>query len=386
MSSNNLPASSPANYLDRALGALAKLGFPVKVKTESAVMPLLEDVSVVDEPGALVIGRTLQNAEVFNEIVRDQVSNMHTGERYEKIARAFDTIIEDAKIMVEQLSDGKLDFSEKLRNMKMKLTRGSIHSRFLKIRETFTAVTSDAKSEIERENIILGAYLDFRGALKEAEVVAAKMTTVQQKKMEASQVELTAKTNAVSQATDDEAKARAQLARDEAFRSFKDEERRYDRLKKISENLQVSYNVGETVMARLNQTHDAKQVVYDQSVVFFATNDSAFTSLDAALTSVAGLHEKTQALNAMTAGANKSLEALADVGTKVQEDALKAGYGPTIQAESVKKLMDAVVDFQQRSTQIVADARKAATENAALMTKYVDDGKVRYEKLLTGGS
>jgi len=136
-------------------------------------------------------------------------------------------------------------------------------------------------------------------------------------------------------------------------------------------------------MARLSQTHKAKQTIYDQAVIFFTTNDSAFTSIEAALTSQAGLHESTKAVTAMTDGANRSLEALADIGTKVQEEALRVGHGATIKSESVKKLIDSVVDFQVRSAQIIADARKQATENAELMAKYVDDGKARYEQLIT---
>ena len=165
-------------------------------------------------------------------------------------------------------------------------------------------------------------------------------------------------------------------------RLFQTEERRFDRIKKIADNLRLSYNVGETIMARLAQTHAAKEAVYDQSVVFFTTNDNVFTSLDSALTSQAGLHESTQAINAMTDGANKSLEVLAEVGTRVQEDALKAGHGVTIKAESVKKLIDAVVDYQQRSVQIVAQARREATDNAALIARLVDEGKARHEALI----
>ena len=42
-------------------------------------------------------------------------------------------------------------------------------------------------------------------------------------------------------------------------------------------------------------------------------------------------------------------EDLAEVGDKVQEDALRAGYGPTIKAESVKRLLDSVINFQEKS-------------------------------------
>ena len=47
---------------------------------------------------------------------------------------------------------------------------------------------------------------------------------------------------------------------------------------------------------------------------------------------------------------------------KVQEEALKAGYGPTIAAESVQKLVDSVVRFQENSTRIIDEMRTLIRE------------------------
>ncbi len=383
----NTPAApvrttSTLGYLDRALGALSKLGITTRKDAAAPILPLLQDVSVINETDALAIGRTLEHATYFNEVAREQVGAMELGTRYTAIARAFDTIVEDARVMLAQLDDGTLSWKEKMRNMGMKLTRGSIHTRFMKIRADFDAINHSTKDQLDREKVIMDAYLDFRGALKEAEILSARMLKTQEATLETARQDLATKTQATTAATDDETRATAQLARDEALRRFQDEDRRYDRVKKIADNLRLSYNVGETIMARLAQTHEAKQAVYDQSVVFFTTNDNVFTSLDSALTSQAGLHESTQAVNAMTQGANKSLEVLAEVGTRVQEDALKAGHGATIKAESVKKLIDAVVQYQERSVQIIAQARKEATENAALIAQLVDEGKARHQALL----
>ncbi len=375
------PASA-LSYLDRALGSLAKLGLPVRQNNPAPILSLLQDVSAINEADALAIGRTLEHATYFNEVAREQVGAMELGTRYVAIAKAFDSIVEDAKVMLEQLDDGTLSWKEKMRNVGMKLTRGSIHSRFMKIRGDFDGINRSTKDQLDREKVIMDAYLDFRGALKEAEILSARMLKTQETTLETARQDFAAKAAVTTTVTDDEGRAKAQLARDEAQRLFQTEERRFDRIKKIADNLRLSYNVGETIMARLAQTHSAKESVYDQSVVFFTTNDNVFTSLDSALTSQAGLHESTQAINAMTDGANKSLEVLASVGTRVQEDALKAGYGVTIRAESVKKLIDAVVDYQQRSVQIIAKARQEATDNAALVAKLVDEGKARHQELI----
>jgi hypothetical protein len=150
--------------------------------------------------------------------------------------------------------------------------------------------------------------------------------------------------------------------------------------------LKVAYNVGEAVIARLSQGHSVKEGVYDQAVTFFSTNESSFTALDATLTQMAGLHEISEATRALERGSARAIEAVAEVGTVVQEEALRTAHGATIKADSVKKLMDAIVDFQIKATQIAAEERKNATENANLMEKYVDDGKKRFAELVSTGS
>ena len=48
----------------------------------------------------------------------------------------------------------------------------------------------------------------------------------------------------------------------------------------------------------------------------------------------------------------------------MQEEALKAGYGPTIRADAVKKLVDSVVNYQERSREIIDEMRTLSTKNA----------------------
>ena len=86
-----------------------------------------------------------------------------------------------------------------------------------------------------------------------------------------------------------------------------------------SDNLTISYNTSEVIMARLMQTTNAKERVYAQSVSFFSTNDSVLTALKASFTGLFGLHELTKALDAMKEGVSKSIEILADVGGKVRK-------------------------------------------------------------------
>ena len=147
----------------------------------------------------------------------------------------------------------------------------------------------------------------------------------------------------------------------------------------------MSYNTTEVVMARLVQSSDVKERVYSQAVSFFGTNETVFTALNASFTSLQGLHESTQTLEAMKEGINKSLETLAEVGDKVQEDALRAGYGPTIKAESVKKLLDSVINFQEKSRSLIAEMRELSTRNEQEISQAVEDGKRRMVQLTEAG-
>ena len=387
MDTSNLPAM-PLNYLDKALNRLRDLGLMPAKTDEAPVVALIKQISDLDEEKALAIARTLNNVTVFNEVVREQISAMKVGQRYEKIVNSFNSIRDDARNMVTQLDDGKIDTRESLGNFWMKITRGDIPSRFEKIKDTFQEVTVDSKDQIQREQTILEAYRDFRTALKEAQVMALQLL----KKAEAGLAGAKARLDEASKAletntnTDQEAVARLELARDQRLRELQDEDKRYQVAKDLAENLSVSYNTTEVIMARLVQSNEVKERVYSQAVTFFNTNETVFTALNASFTSLQGLHESTRTLEAMKEGVNQSLETLADVGGKVQEDALKAGYGPTLKAESIKKLVDAVVNYQDKSKALIAELRDLSTKNEQEISAAVEVGKRRLVELTKAGA
>ena len=147
--------SSPLRYLDKALNGLRDLGLMPQKPDEMPVIALINQISDLDEEKTIAIARTLSNTTVFNEVVREQIASMNVGERYETITESFDSIRDDAKNMVEQLDDGKLDTLERLSNFWMKFTRGDIPSRFNKIKKTYLEVSAGTKDQNERENLIL---------------------------------------------------------------------------------------------------------------------------------------------------------------------------------------------------------------------------------------
>ena len=375
--------NTPLKYLDRAVNGLRDLGLLPEKPDEAPIIALINQISDLDEEKAVAIARTLSHTSVFNEVVREQITQMKVGERYEKITEAFNSIRDDARSMVEQLEDGKISTTEKLGQLWMKFTRGDIPSRFRKIKKTYLDVSADTKDQMEREDKILESYKDFRGALKEAQVTAFQLLKKAEWVVDTakSKLEEAAGTLEAYKGEDREQIARLELARDERLRELQDEDKRYQIAKDLAENMSVSYYTTEVVMARLAQTSEVKERVYAQAVSFFGTNETVFTALNASFTSLQGLHESTRTLEAMKEGVNQSLETISEVGGKVQEDALKAGYGPTLKAQSVKKLVDAVVNFQDKSRQLIAEMRALATQNEQEISNAVEDGKRRLAEL-----
>jgi len=381
---------SPMKYLDRALMSLRDLGLvPEQQEAQPPIVPLLNEITGLDENRVVAIARTLDQASFFNEIVREQVEAMNIADRYEDITKAFNSIRDDAKSLVDQLADGKLDTWERLANVWMKVSRGDISARFDEIRDTYSEVARDSKDQIEREHVILNAYLDFRGALKQAEVLALEVLEKAKAKLDQANEALAEAARALEAVAADAApadRARLELQRDERLRAMQDEEKRYQIAKDLADNLTVGYNTSEVIMARLMQTTSAKERVYAQAVSFFSTNDTVLTALRASFTGLHGLHESTKTLEAMKEGISKSLETLSEVGDQVQEAAIRAGYGPTIRADAVRELVDSVVNFQERSREIITEMRRLSTENSKEIRDAVEEGKRRLARLAAEGN
>ena len=380
---------TPMQYLDKAINGLHDLGLVPTDEDgqEAPIVALLNQVADLDEGRVTAIARTLDKASFFNDVVREQVQAMEIGERYEEITDAFNSIREDAKSMVEQIEDGKLDTFERISNVWMKVTRGDIASRFDEIKETYLDVTSSTNDQIQREGKILEAYQDFRGAMKQSEVLALEVLKIGEGRLETAKSDLAKSMEILEAFTGEEVAERAKLemARDEKVRALQTEDRRYQIAKDLSDNLTVSYNTSEVVMARLLQTTTAKERVYAQAVSFFSTNEVVLTALSASFTGMFGLHEGTQTIEAMKEGVSKSLEDLADIGGKVQEAAVRAGYGPTIRADAVKRLVDSVVNWQVRSHEIITEMRKLSTQNAEEIREAVEEGKRQLARLAEEG-
>lgn len=374
-------------FLQKALDSLKVLGVGSPDTGTAPIVDLLKRISDVDEDRVLVIARTLSHQQNFDSLVANQISQINFGSRFDDIVKRFDSIRDDSKRLVVQAERSAPTIGDRVSNVVMKLTRGDISDRFDAIRKTFDAVISDVGSQVERERNILEAYADFRSSIKEAEIIAYEVKAMLDEDLKAAQEKVADAMALVQQASDasPQEKSRLELERDVAQRAAKDVEDRWQIATDLANNLQVSYSVTEVTMAKLAESHMAKDRLFKQSVAFMSTNSSVLTALKATYTGLLGLHESTQALDAMHDGISKSLESIADVGTKITENALRKGYGPSIRAQSVKKLVDSVVEFQENSTKIIADMRKESEQNAKEIRDTVEDGKRRIADLVASG-
>ena len=371
-------------YLDRAIGVLQKFGVAPTSGSQSELVKLIDEVKHVGEAKVLAIAKTIQHMSTFNALVRDNVESINIGNRYLDITQMFDSVRDDSKMLIKQLDDGKFSLTERATNLWMRLRRGTPSARFEKIMDLYKDVAADTKNQLDREQAIMDGYIDFRFALKEAEILSRELVETHAPTLEASKVAFAKAQEAVTAAASVEqgARSKLELARDEAKIDYEKEDRTYQLLKDVAENLSIGYDVGETLVTKLKQTHDVKDQVYRRSVTFFTTNEHVFTILGTVYTSQQGLNEATRSTEAMKEGVNKGLEDVAELGRDLERAALKAGYGSTISPHSVEKLVTAITDYQVESIRMIADLRKESDQNAKEIRRVVEAGKKKFQETL----
>jgi hypothetical protein len=372
-------ATASKGYLAAALGKLKELSLAVAEPDSSVIGPLMTKLSELDETKAVVIARTLAYQDVFNTLASKEISEMTFGKRYEDIAEDFDSIVDDMKRLVGQAERGSVSIGDRFGNIYMKLSRGDVAYRFDASQKTFSQVMKDSLDQAVREKRVLEAYVDYRGALKESEVLTYDLMKIGEERFkaaEAAAAEANAKVVAAGDA-DPAERARLELARDEAVRLQTAAEARWQSAKRFSENLSTSYNLADMTFKRLEQITNLKQEAVDEGNSFFTTNKIVFTALKVTMTGFIGLHEATQTINNMKAGRAKAIEAVAQVGDKLLEDATKAAYlsvdDGTVAA--MKALITSTTSWQSKQKQLQKDLREQSARNAEQIVKDAEAGR-----------
>jgi hypothetical protein len=368
-------------YMNSAIEKIKELGLSLVEPDSSLVAPLVSKLAELDNTKALVIGRTLTYQGVFAEMADKNISAITYGSRFEEITEAFNSIVDDMKRMVGQAERNGVSFSERFGNLYMKVSRGDVAHRFDKVQSVFKDVMKDGLEQARREEKILAAYVDYRGALKEASVLTFDLMKIAEEQWNAAKAETVQANDAVVAAASAEPgeRARLELTRDEAKLSEDAAEARWQSTKRISENLETSYNIGDMTFKRLEQIIRSKNEVVDEGNAFFSTNQIVFTALKVTVTGYIGLHEATQSVNAMKEGRAKAINAIADSGDKLLEAATTAAYTSTdnATAAAMKNLIEKTVSWQVREKELIAAARKQSSENTAQIAKDAEEGRQR---------
>ncbi|KJK03844.1 MULTISPECIES: hypothetical protein [unclassified Pseudomonas] len=375
-----------SHYLERALSSLRTIGINLLRPVQDApVLVLLDRVAQYDSGKVTSIAAVLQQSTAFNSMVREQIEGMDISTRFMDITLRFTSIREDAAAMAGWMDDGRLDSMEKLKQAWMNVRRGSIPSRFNDIRENYLQVCKAANDQISRETVILESYMDFRMAIKAAEIEAQQVLVIAGQALEQRTAELSKANQQVTAAESAEPVQRAalELRRDEAVRALQDEDKRYQIVKDIADDLKVGYNTAEMVFARINQVHVVKERQYQRMVSFFSTNEVVLTGLAVSFTSNSGLAEATHTLNATTDGISKGLEALGSTGNQQLEAAVKASYGSTINVDSVRALAEATLSFQTDMNSLTETYRTESSNASRAIAEAVEDAKRTFAALLS---
>ncbi|MBS3141621.1 cell surface protein [Candidatus Woesearchaeota archaeon] len=366
-------------YLEKSVEVLRRYNLIPEQAEDYQLATLLEQVQSVDEPRVVAIAKTVRLAGVYNRLVSNNISDMRFGQRYADVQEMFDSIRNDTSALVEQLQDGKLDLGERVQNWWMRLARGTPHKRFEKIKDIYQDVTTDTGKQLEMEKEIIDGYVNFRFALKEAEIAAhqvlATQTGIWDKSKLATQTAAAKVDNYAG--ADKSEKSRLELSRDEALYNQQQEERKYQLLKDVAEHLTISYNVGEALVAKLSQSNRTKDQLHTRAITFFGTNANVLTTLDAIYASLYGLHETTQTINAMEEGINKGIEQVATLGRDLEKAAVEAGYGKSLSSDAVQKLVDSIVAYHTETARDIDRLREESTNNANEIERIVEDGKRR---------
>ncbi len=375
--------------LQSAIDKIKGLGLRSEPKGPQAIVTIIEAIKDVDEEAALFVARTLAEQVVFDQLVVSKISGIAVGDEYTEINEGFNSIREEAKAAVTDAASGrKKGLLASVASFFKEATEGDISDRFKKIEERFEQVTTSLEAQLKGEAEILAAYKLFRNALGRSHVAALEIKKKLDTILANAKEKAAAAQAAVDAAPSEDEAARVSLAleRDAANDQRDREDSRWQVAKDLAESLQIAYSVTEVTMKKLEDTSKLKDRIWRRAVTFFATNRSTLAALKANYSATVGLAQGTNALDAMTDGVNKSLEDLADVTGKVNEKAIRSGYGATIDPNSVGKLVDALIAETEQTIPLIEEMRVFATESAASIDAKVEEGKQRYSELANRSS
>lgn len=371
-------------YLNNAKQLLQEQGIIVSTPDSTSIATLLEQIAYLDKDKVTSIVLTLQHQEGFNELVRKNISDMEIANRYNIIATQFNNIRKDANQEVSWAESSKNGLGIKFKRWLSNIKRGSISDQYNRVRETYLQVYNESDNQIKKEKVILKAYDEYRLQLKASQVFASELLkTAENIRIEASE-KLNQAKDAIENYSGEEQseKLSLELEREVALKNYQEQDKKYQIVKDLSENLTIAYSASESVFARLNQVSEVKERVFNKAINFFRTNEIVFTALSASITSLTGLKEATKTQEALQKGITDGLNDIANTGNTILKEGLQAGYGKTIDVEAVKNLINSIVDYQTESYSLISKLRDESAKNAKEIDEVVNEGKKRFTEVI----
>jgi hypothetical protein len=371
--------------LQKAIDKIKDLSLTLTIPAVQPIAKVIERIEDVDQAKAVVIARTLAAMQAFDALVSEKLEGSDYSDRFNVVTTGFNSIIQDSTRQVLQEERGGAGFGDRVGNIYMKLTRGDIADRFVKIEEVYREVITESGKTLDLQRGILDAYVDARASLKEGEIAASEIFERIAEQVAVAKAKVEELNGTVQNAPADMAasdRGRLELDRDDAVNEARRQDDRYQIAKDLSEMLVVAYSVTETIFGRYNQAHKVLDRLHQRAVIFFDTQRPVMTAMKATYTGLMHINEMSKTQTAMQDGLNQSLETLASLGNTVLVEGVRVAHGPAIKASSVKMLVDATVSFQEEVGTIVRESRELTTVGVTTMRNDVEDGKQRMARFV----
>jgi hypothetical protein len=375
--------------LQKAIDKIKDLKLTLTIPEAQPIAKVIERIEDADPAKTVVIARTLSAMQAFDALVSEKLEGSDYSDRFNAVTVGFNSIIQDSKRQVLQEERGGAGVAERVANVYMKLTRGDIADRFVKIESVYRDVITESGKTLDLQRGILDAYVDARASLKEGEIAASELFEQIGKQAQSAKAkvdELNAKVESAPAEMSNADRGRLELERDDAVNEARRQDDRYQIAKDLAEMLTVAYSVTETIFGRYNQAHKVLDRLHQKAVIFFDTQRPVMTAMKATYTGLMFVNEMSKTQVAMQDGLNNSLETLASLGNTVLTNGVRIAHGPAIKASSVKMLVDATVSFQEEVDTIVRESRELSTVEAAAIRNDVEDGKKRVARFVAMAS
>jgi hypothetical protein len=368
--------------LQQAIDTVKSLNLRTGVSSISPMVSIIEEIKDAGEDEAMYLARLVNEGQAFNKFVTDNIEGLAIGNVYQEIAANYASIRADAKEAIEHAASGNEGLLGKITSFWKSTTKGTVAERFTEIVDSFLSVNDKLKTQVKKENQVLDAYKLFRLAQGQGVVVALEFKRKHEVLLEtAKEAEVAAQAAVDASTGTDIEKATLMTVRDAAIDERKKRSKFWQSSKDIAEDVSNSHNVSDLIMKEAENTIENKERVYKRGVSFITMNQSTIAALSLSYTAKIGLADGVNALDAMTQGMNDSLNDLADISGKVNERAIKAGYGSTIDPNAVERFATALISEMEQSAPLVEKYRNESEQGSNRISEIVEQTRKRSVEL-----